>query len=247
MKDNFSKQANLYAKFRPEYPPELYNFILKNTKNRETAWDCATGNGQAAKVLAQHFEKIYATDISQKQIDNAAQAENIEYSISSAEKTNFEDNTFDLITVAQAAHWFDFDKFYIEVRRVAKPGATLAIWGYGTLSVDEKEIDKLLQNFYWNIIGKYWDAERQHIDSHYEILPFPFENVVNEKFTMAFNWHRDEIEGYLNTWSSVQNFINTEGYNPVPNLMLNLKAYWKGIDRITVRFPIFLKMCKIKL
>lgn len=242
MKDNFSKQANLYAKFRPEYPPELYNFILKNTKNRETAWDCATGNGQAAKVLAQHFEKVYATDISQKQIDNASQVGNIEYSISAAEKTNFEDNTFDLITVAQAAHWFDFDKFYIEVRRVAKPGATLAIWGYGTLSVDEKEIDKLLQNFYWNIIGKYWDAERKHIDSHYETLPFPFENVVNEKFTMVFNWHRHELEGYLNTWSSVQNFINTEGYNPISNLMLDLEAYWNEFNRVSVRFPIFLKM-----
>ena len=143
MKDNFSKQANIYAKFRPEYPSVLYDFILKNTENRSTAWDCATGNGQAAKVLAQHFEKVYATDINQKQIDNATQAANIEYSISLAEKTPFEDNFFDLITVAKAVHWFDFDKFYTEVQRVAKPNATLAIWGYGTLSVDNENVDKL--------------------------------------------------------------------------------------------------------
>ncbi len=245
MKDNFSNQANLYAKFRPEYPLELYDFILKNTKNRETAWDCATGNGQAAKVLAQHFEQVYATDISQKQIDNATLADNVEYSISSAEKTPFDDSTFDLITVAQAAHWFDFDKFYAEMKRVAKPTATLAIWGYGTLSVEEEEIDKLLQNFYWNIIGKYWDAERKHIDSRYETLPFPFENVMDEKFSMVFNWHRHELEGYLNTWSSVQNFINTEGYNPIPNLIFDLEVYWNEFNRVSVRFPIFLKMCKM--
>ncbi len=242
MKDRFSQQAKTYAKFRPEYPPELYDFILKNTENRETAWDCATGNGQAAKVLAQHFEKVYATDISQKQIDNATQAGNIEYSISSAEITPFDDNTFDLITVAQAAHWFDFDKFYAEVKRVAKPNATLAIWGYGTLSADEEEIDKLLQNFYRNVVGKYWDAERKHIDSHYETLPFPFENAISARFSMVFNWHRHELEGYLNTWSSVQNFINTEGYNPTPNLMLDLEAYWNEFNRVSVRFPIFLKL-----
>ena len=254
MKDRFSQQANIYAKFRPEYPSVLYDFILKNTENRSIAWDCATGNGQAAKVSAQYFEKVYATDISQKQIDNATKADNIEYSISSAEKTPFEDNTFDLITVAQAAHWFDFDTFYDEVKRVAKPNATLAVWGYGTISVDDENVDNLLQNFYWNVIGKYWDAERKHIDNHYETLPFPFENVENQKFSMVFNWHRYELEGYLNTWSSVQNFINSiensdkigKGYNPIPNLMLDISAYWHEYNRITVLFPIFLKLSKIK-
>ena len=246
MKDNFSAQANLYAKFRPEYPSVLYDFILKNTENREIVWDCATGNGQAAKVLARHFEKVYATDISQKQIDNAAQADNIEYSISPAEKTPFEDNTFDLIAVAQAVHWFDLDKFYTEAQRVAKPNATLAIWGYGTLSVDNENVDKLLQNFYWNIVGNYWDFERRHIDSHYETLPFPFKNVENQNFSMVFNWHRHELEGYLNTWSSIQNFMNTEGYNPISNLMLDISAYWNEFERMTVQFPIFLKLSKIK-
>ena len=244
MKDSFSKQANLYAKFRPEYPPELYDFVLKNTENRSTAWDCATGNGQAAKVLAQHFEKVYATDISQKQIDNAAKVDNIKYSISPAEKISFEDNSFDLITVAQAVHWFDLDKFYAEVQRVAKPNATLAIWGYGTLSVDNENVDKLLQNFYWNIVGNYWDFERGHIDSHYETLPFPFEKAISANFSMVLNWHLYQLEGYLNSWSSIQNFINTEGYNPISNLMHQIEPYWGEFNRVSVRFPIFLKMSK---
>ena len=245
MKDKFSQQAATYAKFRPEYPSELYDFILQNTDNRDIAWDCATGNGQAAKVLAQHFKKVYATDISQKQIDNAAQVDNIFYSVQPAEKTDFEENTFDLITVAQATHWFDLDKFYAEAKRVAKPNATLAIWGYGTLRADEEEIDKLLQNFYWNVVGNYWDFERGHIDSHYETLPFPFEKAISANFSMVFNWHLYELEGYLNSWSSIQNFIHTEGYNPIPNLIHEIEPYWGEFNRVSVRFPIFLKMCKV--
>lgn len=245
MKDNFSIQAKAYAQFRPDYPQSLYDFILKNTDNRGLAWDCATGNGQAAKVLAQYFEKVYATDLSQKQIDNAVKVENIEYSVQPAEKTSFEDNLFDLITVAQAIHWFDFDAFYQEVRRVAKPNATLAVWGYGTLSVEHEDIDKLLKNFYWNIVGKYWDKERQHIDNQYNTVPFPFENAIEHAFSMTFNWHRHEFEGYLNSWSSVQNFIKTEGYNPIPTLMLDIEAYWGEFDMQVIYFPIFLKIAKI--
>src|SRR5689334_1149416 len=114
MKDNFSKQASLYARYRPVYPPELFSFILNHIEKKDSAWDCATGNGQTAKELAKHFDKVHATDISQKQLDQAEQASNIFYSLQAAEQTNFSDNQFDLVTVSQALHWFDFDKFYTE-------------------------------------------------------------------------------------------------------------------------------------
>ena len=74
MKDNFSKQADVYAKYRPTYPRDLFDFILSYVANKQAAWDCGTGNGQTAKELAVHFEKVVATDISQKQIDNAYQS-----------------------------------------------------------------------------------------------------------------------------------------------------------------------------
>lgn len=121
MKDNFSKQAAGYAKYRPVYPPELYDFILANAPRKQAAWDCGTGNGQAANELAKTFDKVYATDISQKQIEKAVQQSNIFYSVQPAEQTNFPGNSFDLITVAQALHWFKFDDFYTELKRVAKP------------------------------------------------------------------------------------------------------------------------------
>jgi SAM-dependent methyltransferase len=246
MKDNFSKQANIYAKFRPDYPPELYDFILKNTDNRSTAWDCATGNGQAAKVLGQYFKTVYATDISQKQLDNAVKADNVFYSISPAEKTLFADHTFDLITVAQAVHWFNFEAFYEEVKRVAKPDATLAIWGYGTLRFDiEREIDKRMWDFYTQKVGSYWDFERSYIDAEYKTLPFTFKEITPPQYNMVFKWQRDELEGYLNTWSAVQNFIKKEGYNPVSEFIFEISPYWGEQERKMVRLPLFLKMGKV--
>ncbi len=246
MKDNFSKQAKIYAKFRPDYPADLYDFILQNTDNRSKAWDCATGNGQAAKVLAQYFETVYATDISQKQLDNAVKADNVFYSICPAEKTPFDDHSFDLITVAQAVHWFEFEAFYNEVKRVAKLQATVAIWGYGTLRFDiDNEIDAIMWDFYVNTVGSYWDFERHYIDEEYKTLPFPFIEITPPQYNMVFKWQRHELEGYLNTWSAIQNFIKKEGYNPIEDLMLDISAHWDEQERKTVRFPLFIKIGKV--
>jgi ubiquinone/menaquinone biosynthesis C-methylase UbiE len=245
MKDLFSKQAKTYAQFRPEYTDELYGFILQHVDNQQVAWDCATGNGQAAKVLAGHFTKVYATDLSQKQLDNAVQKENIFFSNQTAESTNFDDNTFDLITVAQAVHWFDFDKFYAEAKRVAKPNATIAVWGYGNIKFDDKELDGQMWDFYSNRVGKYWNFERRHIEEEYRTLPFPFEEIVSPKFSIVRKWQRHEFEGYLNSWSAVQNCKNTEGVNPVDDFMLDLSAVWGEFERKLLRFPLFLKMGKV--
>ncbi len=245
MKDLFSIQAATYAQFRPTYPQNLFDFVLQNVDNKGIAWDCATGNGQAAKVLAEHFKQVFATDISQKQLDNAAQADNIVYSVSRAEKTDFTEGSFDLITVAQAVHWFDFEKFYAEAKRVAKPNTILAIWGYGVMRFDEEEVDKLIQNFYHHITGPYWDAERLHLDEGYQTIPFPFETLKTPPFSMVFKWQRDELEGYLNSWSSIQHFKKANGYNPIPNLMLDLESFWGEFERKSLYFPVFMKIGKV--
>src|SRR5687767_7168314 len=151
-KDYFSDQSKAYATFRPTYPKELYEFIFSHLKNKGVAWDCATGNGQVARYLSDHFQKIYATDISQKQIDNAVLKDNIVYSVCKAEQTSFADQQFDLITVAQALHWIDTSAFYKEVIRTSKPDALLAVWGYALLSVNER-IDPLFLDFYHNTVG----------------------------------------------------------------------------------------------
>ncbi len=235
-KDNFSTQASTYAKFRPTYPKEVFEYLNSVVKNKNTVWDCATGNGQMARELAKNFEQVYATDISQKQLDNAFQAENIHYSIAKAEETHFADNTFNLITVAQAIHWFDFNKFYDEVNRVAKKGAILFVIGYGMPRFEGK-IDEILQDFYWNITGPYWDAERKHLDNKLESIPFPFEQIECPTFKNEYFWKIEMIEGYLNSWSAIQHYIKKNGENPVNQVISELHEVWKSTEKVV--FPMF--------
>lgn len=244
MKDNFSIQAELYAKFRPKYPSELIQFVLSLVENHENAWDCATGNGQVASAIAEEFNSVFATDASQKQLDNAIQAENIYYSLSSAEKTDFEANTFDLITVAQAAHWFNLPEFYAEAKRVARENAILALWGYSLFSISP-EIDDIIADFYKNIIGPYWDEERKLVDNGYRDLHFPFEEIKTPEFHINFECSLRELEGYLNTWSSVQKYIAVNKFNPVNELIGKIEPHWK-LERRKITFPIFMKVAKIK-
>src|SRR5437868_6193508 len=203
MKDNFSAQAAGYARYRPGYPQELFDFVNAHVKGNTVAWDCATGNGQAAKFLSKHFKKVYATDISQKQLDNAWQAENIFYSIANEENPSLEKSSVDLVTVAQAIHWFDFEKFYKEVNRVARPGAALAVWTYSRLEISDK-IEPIISDYHTEFLKDYWDAERKYVDDRYVDIPFPFDEVVTPQFNYTVNWSLQSLEGYLNTWSALQ-------------------------------------------
>jgi SAM-dependent methyltransferase len=242
VKDRFSSHARQYAAFRPTYPGELYDFIYRHLNYFTTAWDAGTGNGQVARELARKFASVMATDISPQQLKNAYQADNIFYSLAS-EKTPFPDKTFDLITVAQAIHWFDVNQFYREVRRVAKPNAIVAVWGYGLLST-VPEIDSCLRHFYTEVVGPYWDKERRLVDEHYRTLSFPFDELETPAFRFSFRWTLDEFQGYLATWSSVQKYKAEKGINPVESFIEEIKPSWKEETQI-VNFPLFLRMGRI--
>ena len=241
-KDLFSKQSGIYARYRPGYPSEIIDYILQFVSDRHTAWDCATGNGQAAFLLAPHFEVVHATDISENQLANAIQHSGIQYSISAAEKTSFEENSFDLVTVAQAYHWFDFLAFEKEVKRVLKPNGILAVWGYSLVVSDNKDLNKKLIAFYKETIGPYWDSERRYIDDHYRTIPFPYDELPPAEFTIEQQWSLDDLSGYLNTWSSVQHFIKLNNYNPVDQLRSDLEKIWPPGQIIAFRFPLFLRL-----
>ena len=240
MKDNFSSQSDDYAKFRPVYPKKLIDFLLSLTSNHETCWDCGTGNGQLAVALSDKFNQVHATDISQRQLDNATPRPNIEYSRQPAEQTNFPENSFDLITVAQAAHWFDFDRFNPEVKRVLKPDGVIVLFGYGLVRVDE-EIQPIIEDFYWKVTKPYWDPERNHIEARYETIPFPFAEIaVDQNFDIAVEMTLKELTGYIGTWSAVQHFKKANGYHPVDDLFQNLSKVWNSGKR-KITFPVFLR------
>lgn len=243
-KDLFSGHAQVYAAFRPTYPDELYQFIFKHLKERSTAWDCATGNGQVARYLSKHFEKVYATDISQQQLQAAFQADNIFYSVSKAEQTSFKENQFDLITVGQALHWIDTEKFYNEVNRTARQQALLAVWGYSLLNI-EPQIDELMSDFYKIKVGRYWDNARKLVDDQYRNIPFPFLQIEAPPFRLRVQWTIDHLAGYLTSWSATQKYITEKGENPVPVFIETIKPFWKEKESKEVTFPLFMKLGRI--
>jgi ubiquinone/menaquinone biosynthesis C-methylase UbiE len=240
MKDNFSDNADQYARFRPDYPEALIHYILQQTAAHQTAWDCGTGNGQLAKKLSPHFATVYATDISAEQLANAATAENIIYQLSPAEQTDFSDKQFDLITVAQAVHWFQFDHFYQEVYRTLKDGGLVVIAGYSLLRVSP-EIDRVLLHFYKDIVGPYWDEERKYIDDQYLTIPFPFQDIAAPELEQQYLWTFEQLIGYLCTWSAVKHFIKEEGSDPVLVIADALKTAWGMDERREVAFPTLIR------
>lgn len=244
MKDNFSTQSDKYAKFRPTYPSELFEFLNENVQEKRNAWDCGTGNGQVAFELAKTFDNIFATDISQQQIDNAIQVDNILYSLQPAEQTNFDNEQFDLVVVAQAIHWFHFEKFYAEVKRTAKENALFCVVGYGRLEISN-QIDNVIEDFYNNIIGKYWDKERKYIDENYQTIPFPFDEIQTPNFAITKHWTLEHLIGYLNTWSAVKHFIKQNNYNPVDKLQKDIEQLWGNEPIKQVHFPLLLRVGRI--
>ena len=244
MKDNFSTQSDKYAQFRPDYPDGLYDYLLSLVPARKAAWDCGTGNGQVAQKLAVFFDKVVATDISQQQIDNAVVHPKIEYSIQAAEKTSFPDKSFDLITVAQAIHWFDFDAFYREVNRTMKSKGVLAVIGYNLPEVSPA-VDGVIAGFYRDVVGPFWDKERKYIDEHYRTIPFPYQEIRPPAFDNTLEWSFEHLIGYINTWSAVKHYEKSKGHNPVGLVYDDLRSSW-GEDRIKrVRFPILLRVARI--
>ncbi|WP_128544778.1 class I SAM-dependent methyltransferase [Larkinella soli] len=242
--DLFSGHADLYAQFRIDYPPELYDFIYSFVKEYHRAWDCATGNGQVAGVLAERFETVDGTDISAQQLEKAVRKPNIIYLPCPAEQTPFPDRQFDLITVAQALHWFDVDAFHQEVRRVARPGAVIAEWGYGHNRVSET-VDPVVMDFYLNTIGPYWDGQRTHVEDHYARLPFPFADAQRAEFSVRRSWTADRFLNYLRTWSSVQKYIRQHQSDPVLLIADRLTALW-GPEERDVSFPVFLRIGSVR-
>jgi SAM-dependent methyltransferase len=224
-KDRFSTQASEYARFRPHYPRALFQYLAEIAPGRTQAWDCATGNGQAAIALAEFFERIIATDASEEQIANADAHERITYRVATAEKSELPPASVDLITVAQALHWFERYAFYAEAKRVLKPNGVLAVWCYNLFRISP-EIDRLVADFYRETVGPFWDFERELVETEYATIDFPFDELAPPAFHMEAEWTFDQVLGYLRTWSATKNFITANGFDPVTELGETLHPLW---------------------
>lgn len=244
-KDLFSSQANDYAKFRPTYPPELFEYLSSLTSQHIIAWDCGTGNGQAAIELAKYFDNVIATDPSQKQLDSAIANPKIKYSQATAENFNLgEPEKFDLVTVAQAFHWFKHDKFAEVLSKVVKSNGILAVWSYA-ISKITPEVDKVVNVIYNGKLSGYWEKERSHVEDGYQSITMPFTEIEAKKFELKAVWTLDQLVGYLSTWSALQTYIKKNGNNPVEEEYENLKHAWGNAETRTVTWPLTLRIWKI--
>lgn len=243
--DHFSRLASQYAKYRPAYPGALFEALAELAPARHLAWDCATGNGQAALELAKRFEQVIATDASAEQIANAAPHERIEYRVEPAEHTSLDPASVDLITVGTAVHWFDFDAFYAEVRRAARPGGVIAVWTYHLVDIDPA-IDPLLDRYYRDILGRYWAERIDYLDKKYRHLPFPFDEIEPPEVRMETDWTLDELLGFLASWSAVKGYVEDHGHHPLDEIVDGLKEGWGPPERRrTVVWPLHFRIGRI--
>lgn len=243
--DHFSKQAKVYSRHRPRYPSTLFDYLASLASGRSFAWDCGTGSGQAAVELAERFDHVVATDPSTEQINNAYPNQKVEYRVEPAEHTSIDSHSVDLITVGTAIHWFDFDSFYEEVRRVARPSGILAAWTYH-LPVIAPVIDRWLETFFRETLDGYWPERIKYLDACYRTIPFPFQEIMPPAFEARADWNLDDLLGFLGSWSAIRRFADTEGANPIDQNVDRFRRAWgKSADRLPVRWPLHFRIGRV--
>jgi SAM-dependent methyltransferase len=235
--DNFSKQADAYARYRPQYPAALYEWIASIAPGHDRVWDCGTGNGQAAIGLTRYFDRVIATDPSANQIANAAPHPQIEYRVAPAEESGLGDQSVDVVTVALALHWFDLDRFYPEVKRVLKPGGVMVAWCYYLPQI-APEIDRVIADYDGVVLRDYWSPRIQPLREHYRTLPFPFHELAAPEFAIEMRWTLADLIGYLHSWSGAQTYWDAHEIDPFETIRADLATAWNNADQREVRWPL---------
>jgi len=242
---DFSPLAGVYARARPRYPDELFAWLADRAPERELAWDCATGSGQAAVGLAARFARVVATDVSAEQIRHAAPHPRVEYRVAPAERPGLAPGSADLVTVAAALHWLDPAPFFAAVRRALRPGGLFAAWSYhaGTL---EPPLAEVFSRFYWRRIRPYFAPGAELVDDGYRSIAIPGEPVPAPAFRIEVEWTLAQALDYVASWSAVASYRQARGEDPVPELAAELAPIWGDAGRaLVVRMPLFLRVHRL--
>lgn len=224
--DHFSAVAAAYATHRPTYPDALFDWIARVAPAHDVVWDCACGSGQATGALAERFAYVVATDGSAEQLSHAPATPRTVWKLATAEASGLPEHSVDAVTIAQALHWFDLERFWPEVRRVVRPGGLVAAWSYGMPGVGDVTIDAALRHFHDETVGPWWPLNRGHVDAGYRTLAFPFPALDPPPFAMRMSWSLDQLLGYIGSWSATRRFRDAEGRDPVPRLHEALHPHW---------------------
>jgi SAM-dependent methyltransferase len=242
-KDHFSRLAASYASFRPRYPGALFDYLAQTCRRHDFAWDCACGSGQATLDLAERFAAVLATDASAAQLVAAPAGANVHYRVAPAADSGLEAACVDIVTVAQALHWFDLAAFYAEVDRVLRSAGVLAVWTYGVLHVEGERIDRVMQEYYWETLKTYWPAERVLVESGYRTLPFVFAELDPPSFEMHEVWSLAELMGYVRSWSATGRYREVNAVDSAVALEESLAPIWGEPDeRRRISWPLSVRI-----
>jgi SAM-dependent methyltransferase len=240
--DHFSAIAAAYATFRPRYPDSLFEFLAEHAPARDAAWDSGTGSGQAAVGLARHFDHVIATDPSEDQLAHAIPHSRVTYRAAPAEASGLPDASVDIVTAAQALHWFDRPRFWREARRVLRPGGVVAVWTYVLFEITP-DVDVSVRRFYSEVVGPFWPAERRITEQRYKTIDFPFNEFAAPLFVYEQQLSLDEVIGYIRTWSATQGFMRQHGVDPVDDLVRELAPRWGDPQQLRLaRWPIWMRI-----
>ncbi|MFL6293081.1 MAG: class I SAM-dependent methyltransferase [Thermoanaerobaculia bacterium] len=240
-KDHFSGHARDYASYRPGYPEELFDFVAGLPARRGTAWDVGTGSGQAALGLAGRFDQVIGTDPSAQQIEHAEPHPRVEYRVAPAEASGLPDASVHLVAAAQAFHWFDFDRFFAEARRVLAPGGAVVLWTYNLARVSP-QVDAWIDRLAYGIVGPWWPPERKWVNEEYRTIPFPFPEAEAPPLLHRERWTLDRYLSYVRTWSAFQRYVKETGSEPVAEGRQEIEAAWGApAEARTISWPIFLR------
>jgi len=197
-------------------------------------------------VLAEAFDQVVATDASAAQIAEAVPHPRVRYAVAPAEVSGLPGGSVDCAVAAQAAHWFDLDAYYREVRRVARPGGLVALVTYAVLEVDP-EIERLVERFYGHTLDGHWPPERRLVEEGYRSLPFPFEPVEAPPLALEHRWNADQLLGYVRTWSAVQSLKKAGRGEELDRFGEELRAAWGDPSRERiVRWPLSLRLGRVR-
>jgi SAM-dependent methyltransferase len=238
--DHFGVVSQRYASARPTYPDALFEWLAEIALARDLAWDCGAGSGQASVALSRHFAHVVATDASAGQLAQAAPHPRIEYRAAPAEASGLDDGAVDLVTVAQALHWFPLEAFYAEVRRVSRPGAVIAAWTYAAFSLGVPAADAIIRTYHYETMADWWPPERIFVEHGYRDLAFPFDRIEVPAFRMETSWTLSQVTAYLRSWSATARWAAAHGgADPVAPVEAELRAVWRDPDEpVAVSWPL---------
>lgn len=242
---DFSPLAAEYARSRPRYPDELFDYLAGLVDRRELAWDAATGNGQAARSLVERFRRVVATDRSAEQLRHAFRHPRIDYRVVRSEQVELEPGSVDLVTVAAAIHWFDLERFAATLARVVRPGGVLAAWSYHVGRCNEPA-GPILGRLYDALLAPYFAPGARLVDAGYATLELPGEPLAAPPFEARAEWSLADLRGFVASWSGTLAYRERHGRDPLETVAAELETAWGDPATVrTMRFPLHLRVSRL--